>query len=74
MSWDNIQIDHYVPIKCFDIFNDIEMKIAWNIDNLNPVTAEENKAKNSKIPNDANEHIRNICKKIGIKYGFKQLG
>jgi len=56
MCWDNYgrfgwHIDHIIPIASFDItdYNCEDFKKCWSLDNLQPLWAEENLSKGSKI-------------------------
>lgn len=46
MSWDNYgkvwAIDHIVPLRLFDLFNENELKTAWNYQNLMPLFKADN--------------------------------
>ena len=54
MNWDNYgewHIDHIIP-KAFFKFkntNDVEFKMCWRLDNLQPLWAKDNVSKQSKI-------------------------
>ena len=56
MSWDNYgkkgwEIDHKVPVIAFDFTNtdSDEFRLCWSLENIQPLWAKENMAKNSKI-------------------------
>lgn len=54
MSWQNYgqwHIDHIIPISFFDYksFNDVEFKMCWRLENLQPMWAKENIRKRNKI-------------------------
>jgi hypothetical protein len=53
MTWDNIHIDHHVPLSYFDPRNDFEMQIAWHPFNLRPLFALDNLRKRNTMPDDA---------------------
>lgn len=62
MTWDNIHIDHYVPLSYFDPTNDNDMKVCWCYMNLRPLLAKDNISKNNIIPDNYKEHIEAIKK------------
>lgn len=52
MSWNNYgkwQIDHIVPLAIFDLTNTEQLKVALHYSNLQPLWAEDNYKKGSKI-------------------------
>lgn len=54
MSWDNYgkwHIDHIIPISFFryESFEDVEFKMCWRLENLQPLWARENIQKRNKI-------------------------
>ncbi len=53
MTWDNYKIDwcidHIVPIKYFDVFSHLDMKLCWNHHNLKPSWNLDNHSKGSCI-------------------------
>jgi hypothetical protein len=60
MTWENTQIDHYVPLSYFDVKNREDMFVAWNPLNLNPCFPYQNARKFTNLPEDHKEHIENI--------------
>ncbi len=53
MTWDNfnageIHIDHIRPLSSFDLADEEQLRLAWDITNLRPLWAEENIKKSSK--------------------------
>lgn len=55
MSWKNYgkwHIDHIIPISFFQFYdyNDVEFKMCWRLENLQPLWAKENLIKNNKVP------------------------
>lgn len=46
MNWDNYGtvwvVDHIVPIRLFNIFDEAELKVCWNYRNLMPLLKEDN--------------------------------
>ena len=46
MNWDNYGsfwvVDHIVPFRMFDLFNEQDLKICWNYRNLMPIIASDN--------------------------------
>lgn len=64
MRWDNIHIDHYVPLSYFNPQNNDDMKIAWNYRNLRPLLGMDNIIKNNTLPEDYLVHIENMRKNI----------
>lgn len=46
MNWSNYGsvwvIDHIVPLRLFDLYDDQQLKIAWNYTNLMPLLKEDN--------------------------------
>lgn len=54
MSWDNYgkwHIDHIIPITFFhyNSFNDVEFKMCWRLENLQPLWATDNIRKGNKV-------------------------
>lgn len=53
MSWDNYGsvwvVDHIVPLRMFDLFNDEDLKICWHYKNLMPLFTEDNEKKNGNV-------------------------
>lgn len=54
MSWDNYgkwHIDHKIPISFFQYksFNDVEFKMCWRLENLQPLWASDNIRKGKKV-------------------------
>lgn len=53
MTWDNYgtmwHIDHVKPLKSFDLRDDKQVAEAWHVSNLQPLWAEDNIAKGSKL-------------------------
>ncbi len=54
MTWDNYgewHVDHIIPISFFQYKspNDVEFKICWRLENLQPMLAMDNKMKSNKI-------------------------
>ena len=53
MSWDNYgewHIDHIMPLSTFDLTNPDQLKEACKYTNLQPLWAEDNLHKSSKLP------------------------
>jgi hypothetical protein len=54
MTWDNYgkwHVDHILPITSFNIlsYNDQDFKTCWNLKNLQPLWAEDNRKKSNKV-------------------------
>lgn len=53
MSWDNYgktwAVDHIVPYRCFDVFNEYELLICWNYRNLMPILNADNLKKQGNV-------------------------
>jgi hypothetical protein len=53
MTWENYGsvwvVDHIVPFRMFDIFNEDELKICWNYRNLMPLLKEDNLKKEGNV-------------------------
>jgi hypothetical protein len=60
MNWNNIHIDHYIPLSYFDPENINDMYICWNYLNLRPLFAIDNMSKNNILPINYKEHIEMI--------------
>lgn len=60
MNWNNIHIDHYVPLSYFDPTNENDMRICWNYLNLRPLFAVDNMSKNNTLPPNYKEHLEII--------------
>jgi hypothetical protein len=55
MSWDNYgewQVDHIIPVSAFDQNKLDERAICWHYSNTQPLWAEDNMAKGSKLPTE----------------------
>lgn len=65
MTWDNYKkewcVDHIVSLKYFDMFDENDLKLCWNFNNLRPMWMEHN-------------HIKDHCVNIseGILKGMEQ--
>ena len=63
MNWDNYgsywHIDHIIPLSFFEYedFNDVEFKLAWHINNLQPLEACANISKRNKLMQPLIEQI-----------------
>jgi hypothetical protein len=66
MAWDNIHIDHYVPLSYFDPHSEEDRQIAWHWMNLQPLFEKDNLSKNDTIPADYLEHIEKIKQAIAF--------
>lgn len=66
MAWDNIHIDHYVPLSYFDPHSEEDRKIAWHWMNLQPLFEKDNLSKNDTVPADHLEHIEKIKQAIAF--------
>lgn len=71
MSWDNYglqsdnwNIDHYIPLKVFDITDTIERRICHNYRNLQPMWVKDNIRKQNILPPDYVIVHNNICEAI----------
>lgn len=53
MAWENYGkvwvIDHIVPFRMFDIFNEVDLKICWNYRNLMPIFKHDNVKKQGNV-------------------------
>ena len=49
MNWDNIDIDHILPCKSFDMSNEEEQRKCFHYTNLQPLFKPENRSKGAKI-------------------------
>lgn len=53
MTWENYGsvwvIDHIVPFRMFDIFNEEDLKVCWNYRNLQPILSEDNLKKQGNV-------------------------
>ena len=54
MNWNNHgkwEIDHIIPQSFFKFqsYRDVEFKMCWRLENIQPLWAKENKQKNNKI-------------------------
>lgn len=53
MTWDNYGefwvVDHIVPLRLFDIFDEIELNICWNYRNLMPLLKDDNLKKEGNV-------------------------
>ena len=56
MSWDNYgewHVDHILPVSSFDQSDPEQQKICWHFSNTQPLWAEDNMAKGSKLPTES---------------------
>lgn len=61
MNWENYglygwHIDHVIPLSSFDLTDDIQLKVACNYTNLQPLWAKDNLVKSNKIIKEK-EHV-----------------
>lgn len=53
MTWENYGelwvIDHIVPLRMFDLFNEEDLKICWHYKNLMPLLKIDNEKKNGNV-------------------------
>lgn len=56
MKWNNIHIDHIIPVTLFDMTNPEEVKKAFHWTNTRPLLKAANLSKNDKLPEDY--HLR----------------
>lgn len=53
MSWQNYGkvwvIDHIVPLRLFDMFNDDDMRLCWHYKNLMPLYKKDNEKKQGNV-------------------------
>jgi hypothetical protein len=66
MTWQNIHIDHYIPLSYFDHESEEHQAIAWNYRNLRPMFPKDNISKGCKLPPDYLEHIEMIKRELNI--------
>lgn len=66
MSWDNYgiywEIDHIIPLSLCksDDPKSSEFLWFWRLDNLQPLTINENRSKGSKVPESLMEEYKNV--------------
>lgn len=52
MSWENIELDHIIPVNYFDHRTEEQIKQCWHWSNFQPLIAEDNTSKNDNLPSD----------------------
>lgn len=78
MTWDNIHIDHYIPLSLANQYSDDKAKfqavlrILSHYLNLRPLLAADNRSKSDKFPSDAKERFRFIMRYIHTVKNKKQ--
>lgn len=78
MNWEefkkgNIHLDHILPKELFEFNseNDIQFKICWSLNNLQPLWGEDNLSKRDKLPNGVKASA--LSKENKLKY-LRELG
>jgi hypothetical protein len=68
MNWDNYgsywAIDHVIPVKQFDLTNELQKRICWNWTNLVPLSASANSSKKATLDHEQIKQVQDALKRF----------
>lgn len=63
----NMHVDHYLPICCFDFDHPDAQRVAFNFRNLRWLPAAHNLTRKKSLPEDWRERFESICRNVGVR-------